>query len=80
MIRFYSDMKPSADTGVTGVYSTMSCGQDPTSTLSAFGIVRSVGGFGICLSTLSRLNGNKPLAAKPALIFFGVNALSLARL
>ena len=32
------------------------------------------------LSTLSGLNGNKPLVVKPALTFFGVNALSLARL
>ena len=71
-------MKASAETGVTGVCSTMSCGQDSTFTLSAFGIIlRSAGGFGISLSTLSGLSGNKPLAAKPALIFFDVNALSL---
>jgi hypothetical protein len=37
-------------------------------------------GAGILLSTLSGLNGNKPHAAKPALIFFGVNALFLAGL
>jgi len=36
----------------------------------------SAGGAGILLSTLSGLNGNRPLAAKPALIFFGVNTLS----
>jgi hypothetical protein len=35
------------------------------------------GGAGILLSTLFRLNRNRPLVAKPALIFFGVNALSL---
>ena len=31
-------------------------------------------GAGILLSTLSGLNGNKPPAAKPALIFFGVKS------
>jgi hypothetical protein len=46
----------------------------------AFGIVSSAGVFGISLSTLSGLNGNKLHAAKPALIFLGVNALSLAGL
>jgi len=40
----------------------------------------SARGAGILLSTLSGLSGNRPLAAKPALIFFGVNALSLAGL
>jgi hypothetical protein len=37
-------------------------------------------GLGILLSTLSGLNGNKPLAAKQALIFFGMNAITLAGL
>jgi hypothetical protein len=37
-------------------------------------------GIGILLSTLSGLKGNRPLAAKPALIFFGVNAATLAGL
>ena len=80
MISFYSDIKASADTGVTGVCGSMSCQQDPTLTSSALGIAGSAGGAGILLSTLSGLNGNKPLAAKPALIFFGVNALSLTGL
>jgi hypothetical protein len=78
MIRFCSDMKASADTGVTGVCGSTSCRQDPTFTSSALGIAGSAEGAGILLSTLSGLNGNNPLAAKPALIFFGVNALSLA--
>ena len=41
------------------------------------GIAGLARGAGILLSTLSRLNGNRPLIAKPALIFFGVNTLSL---
>jgi hypothetical protein len=32
------------------------------------------------LSTLSGLNGNSPLAAKPAIMFLGVRAFSLAGL
>ena len=80
MIRFYSDIKDSADTGVTGVCGSTSCRQDPTSTSSALGMTGSAGGAGILLSTLSGLNGNRPLIAKPALIFLGVNALSLAGL
>jgi hypothetical protein len=73
-------MKASADTGVTGVCGSTSCRQDPTLTSSALRIAGSARGAGILLSTLSRLNGNKPHTAKPALIFFGVNALSLAEL
>jgi hypothetical protein len=80
MIRFCSDIKAFANTSVTGVYSITSCGQDPTFTLLAFGIVKLAGGFSISLRTLSRLNGNKPLVAKLALMFFSVNALSLIRL
>jgi hypothetical protein len=80
MIRFYSDIKDSADAGVTGVCGSTSCRQDPTFTSSALGMAGSAGGAGILLSTLSGLNRNRPLAAKPALIFFGVNALSLAGL
>jgi hypothetical protein len=38
------------------------------------------GGADILLSTLSGLNGNRPLIVKPALIFLGINALSLAGL
>jgi len=43
----------------------------------ALGMAGSAGGVDILLSTLSGLNRNKPLAAKPALIFFGINALFL---
>jgi hypothetical protein len=80
MIRFYSDIKASADTGVTGVCGSTSCRQDPTSTSSALRMAGSARGAGILLSTLSRLNRIRPLIAKPALIFFGVNALPLAGL
>jgi hypothetical protein len=80
MIRFCSDMKASIDTGVIGVYGFMSCRQDLTFTLSALGMAGAVKGAGILLNTLSGLSGNRPLVAKPALIFFGVNALSLAGL
>jgi hypothetical protein len=76
MIRFCSDKKASTDTSVIGVCGPTSCRQDSTSTLSALGMASSVGGADILLSTLLGLNGNKPLAAKPALIFFGVNAFS----
>ena len=41
MIRFYSDIKASADTGVTGVCGSTSCRQDPTFTSSARGIAGS---------------------------------------
>jgi len=80
MIRFCSAMKDSTNTGVIGVCGSTSYRQDPTFTSLTRGIASSASGAGILLSTLSRLNGNKPLAAKPALIFFGVNALSLAGL
>lgn len=79
MIRFCSDMKASADTGVTGVCGSASSRQGPI-TSSALGTAGSATGAGILLSTLSGLNGNKLLAAKPALIFFGVNALFFAGL
>jgi hypothetical protein len=79
MIRFYSDINASANTDVTGVYNTTSYRQDPTFILSAFRIV-SAKGFSISLRTLSKLNKNKPLTAKLALMFFGINALSLIRL
>ena len=80
MIRFCSDIKASANTSVTSVYGFISYRQNFTFTLSAPGITNSARGAGIFLSTLSRLNGNKPLTAKPALIFFSVNAFSLIRL
>lgn len=70
MIRFCSDIKASADTGVTGVCGSMSCRQDLTFTSSALRMAGSA----------DRLNGNRPLAAKPALIFFGVNAIFLTGL
>jgi hypothetical protein len=80
MIRFCSDIKASTDTGVTGVCGSTSCRQDPTFTSSAVGMAVSTRGAGILLSTLSRLSGNSPYVAKPALIFFGVNALALVGL
>jgi hypothetical protein len=70
-------MKASTDTSIIDVYSSISCRQDPTLTSSALGMASSAGGAGILLSTLSGLNRNKPLIAKPALIFFGINALFL---
>jgi hypothetical protein len=73
-------MKAFTDTGVIGVCGSTSCQQDPTFASSAYGIAGLARGAGILLSTLSELNGNKLLAVKPALIFFGVNALSLAGL
>ena len=79
LIRLCNNVRASVVTGVTGVYGTSSCGQDPT-TLSAFGTVSSAGGFNVSLSTLSGLNGNKPVAAHPAVMFLLVNALSLAGL
>jgi hypothetical protein len=66
-------------TGVTGVWSTSLCKHDPAK-LSAVATVSSAGSFGISLSTLSRLNGNRPVAAHPALMFLLFNALSLAGL
>ena len=50
-------------------------------TLSAVDAVKGpIAGLRIELSTLSRLNGNKPLAAKPALMFLAVNAFTRAGL
>jgi hypothetical protein len=61
-----------------GVYHTSSCGQDLTST--SFRIVSSAGGFGVSLSTMSGMNGNKPVVAHAAVMFLLVNALSGAGL
>jgi hypothetical protein len=58
----------------------MSYKQDLTFILLVFKIVILVRGFGISLSTLSRLSRNKPLITKLALIFFNINALLLAGL
>ena len=80
MTKLCSDIRASADTGVTGVCSTSSCGQDVTFISSAFGIVSSAGGFGVSLSTLSGLSGSKPHLAHPARMFFFVSALCLAGL
>jgi hypothetical protein len=76
-MRFCSNISASTNTGVIGVLgisSSISCRQDPTVILSALGTVGagSARGIGILLSILSRLKGNRPLIAKPALIFFGV--------
>jgi len=73
-----SDIRVSADTGVLGVRSASSCGQDLTS--SASGMVSSTGGFVMSLITLSGSNGAKPHFAHPARMFFFVSSLSLARL
>jgi hypothetical protein len=80
MIRSYSDIRVSADTGVTGVCSSTSYRQDPTFILSALGMAESAGGVSILLSTLSRFNKNKLFITKPILIFFSVNIISLIRL
>lgn len=80
MIRFCSDMKASANTSVTGVCGSTSCLGGPTSTSLTLRIANSAAGAGILLSTFSGLYRNKPLAAKPALIFLGMNAFILAGL
>jgi hypothetical protein len=50
-------------------------------TLSVVDAVKGpMAGLGIELSTLSGLNGNKPLAAKPALMFLAVKAFARAGL
>jgi hypothetical protein len=67
-------------TNVLGIAVASSYGQDLTFTLSAFGSVTLVGGFGVPLSTLSGLGGVKALAAYLAIMFFLVNAFSLAGL
>jgi hypothetical protein len=77
MIRFCNNIKASADTSVTGVCGFMFCRQDPTFISSAPRITSSTRGAGIFLSILSRLNRNKPLIAKPVLIFFGMNVFFL---
>jgi hypothetical protein len=80
MIMFRSDTRPCSDTGVTGVGGTSLWSQASTFISSAFMIVKSARGFGTLLSTLSGLNGNSPLAAKLAIMFFEVKAFSLAGL
>ena len=56
-----SDVRAFVDINVAGVGSASYCGQDPSFTLSAFGMVNSVEGFGVSASTLSGLNRNKPV-------------------
>ena len=80
MIRFCSNIKAFANIGVIGVCNSASCRYSLTFNLSAIEIVGTFIRVGILLSTLSELNENKSLAAKPALIFLRVNALFLARL
>jgi len=80
MIRFYSDIKASANTSVISICGFISCRQDLTFTLLAFRITSLAKRASILLSTLSGLNRNKLLIVKPALIFFSVNAFSLIRL
>jgi hypothetical protein len=62
-------------TGVTGISNISSCGQDAT--VTSFWTLTSGGGFGMSLSTLSGLNGNKPVAAHADVMFFLVKALAL---
>jgi hypothetical protein len=76
-------MSASANIGimsVLGIYRSTSCRRDPTIVSSVLGTAGSAGGTGILLSTLSGLNRNSLYIAKPALIFFSVNVLTLARL
>jgi hypothetical protein len=80
LIRLCNDVSAFAVAGVVGVLgvcSASSCRQDPTAS-SAFG--RVIGGFGVSLSTLSRLNGNKLVVAYLVVMFLLVNAFSLAGL
>jgi hypothetical protein len=65
--------------GVTGVRNTSADEQAPA-TSASLGMTSAAGGFGISLSTLSGLKGNKPVAAHPARMFLFVIALSLAGL
>lgn len=83
LIRLCNDVRASVVkgvTGVTGVTVVMGVGGATNvagatdgwriwSYGSAFGIVISAGGFGVCRRTLSGLNGNKPVAAHPARTF-----------
>jgi predicted transcriptional regulator len=80
MIRFCNNIKDSINASVIGVYGFTSCRQDLTFTLLALKMASLAKGAGILLSTLFKLNGNRPLVVKLALIFFSVNALSLIRL
>ena len=76
MIIFCSDASASADTGVAGVRTSSSCRRYCTVTSLALENTGSMGGFGISLRTRSGLKGTSPQAAKPALMFFAVNAVS----
>jgi hypothetical protein len=52
-----------------GVWSTSPCGQRSISQVLRIGIVGSVTGFGVSVSTLSGLKGYRPLAFHPARMF-----------
>jgi hypothetical protein len=67
-----SDVRVSADTGVASVCGTSSCVQEATLTSMVVGAFSSERGFGISLSTLSGLKGNKPALAYPARMFLDV--------
>jgi len=67
-------------TNVLGIAGASSYGQNLTFTLSEFGSMTLVGGFGVSLSTLSDLGGVEALAAYLAIMFFLVNAFSLVGL
>jgi hypothetical protein len=80
LIRLYRDITASAITGVICLRGTSSCGYTTTSISSALETVKRGGGFGVFLSTLSGLNGNKLQAAYADVVFLFVKALSLAGL
>ena len=79
-IRFWSDKRLSVDIGVTGVCSNVFEPKCFILVSLTFEFVSPTVGFSMLLSILSGLNGNKLLAAKPALMFLGVNAFLLAGL
>lgn len=80
MMIFCSDASPCIVTGVTKVRGDRELSWDCGTALTSFVtlMVNSGGGFGIFPSTLSGLEGNRPQAENPALMFLGVKALYLA--
>jgi hypothetical protein len=63
LIKLCNNIKPSANTSVVGVYSTLSSRQEPVLMSSGPGMTSCAEGFKVCLRTLSRLSRNKPVAA-----------------
>jgi hypothetical protein len=78
MIRLCSDIRPCVNTGVAGIRSTSFWQQVSAFTSTTLGTLKWTTVFGMLPSTLSGSNGNSPLAAKPAMTFFGVKASYLA--